>query len=42
MKPDIKNKINAKNPNKVKDLRLENGRLKSVPNELVDFKRLKF
>ncbi|WP_034058880.1 COR domain-containing protein [Lacinutrix jangbogonensis] len=42
MKPDIKNKINPKNPNKIKDLRLENGRLKSVPSEIKNFKRLKF
>ncbi|PHS08569.1 MAG: GTP-binding protein [Kordia sp.] len=42
MKPDIKQKINPKNPNKVKDLRLESGRLKEVPHELSNFNRLKF
>ncbi|MCR9170849.1 MAG: leucine-rich repeat domain-containing protein [bacterium] len=42
MKPDILKKINHSNPRKVTELRLENGRLKWVPNEVKNFTRLKF
>ncbi|WP_394749999.1 COR domain-containing protein [Spongiimicrobium salis] len=42
MKPDLLRKLNQKNPNKVKELRLENGKLRTLPFDLEKFERLKF
>lgn len=42
MKPDYLRKLNQKNPNKVKELRLENGKLKVLPFDLAKFSRIKF